>query len=136
MSQKHFGRFQGKLYPSLALVGVLTVHALLLRSEGRFSWCGCGRRFLWVSDICSSLNSQTFFDPFSFTHVLHGFVLCGLLALLIPRVPGTWRFSLAVLLEASWEVFENSQFVIDRYLNTETRKLTAISRARSNSIRA
>jgi hypothetical protein len=54
-------------------------------------------------------------DPYSFTHVLHGFVLCGLLALIVSRLAALWQLWLAVLIEALWEVVENSEFVIRRY---------------------
>jgi hypothetical protein len=54
-------------------------------------------------------------DPYSFTHVLHGFVLCGLLALIVPRLAAIWQLCLAVCIEAAWEVVENSEFVIRRY---------------------
>jgi hypothetical protein len=54
-------------------------------------------------------------DPYSFTHLLHGFLLCGLLALIAPRLSVVWRLWLAVSIEALWEVIENSEFVIRRY---------------------
>jgi hypothetical protein len=47
--------------------------------------------------------------------VLHGFVFCGLLAWGLPRLAPVWRLSLAVTVEALWEVLENSDFVIRRY---------------------
>jgi hypothetical protein len=47
--------------------------------------------------------------------VLHGFVLCGLLALIVPRLTALWQLWLAVSIEALWEGVENSEFVIRRY---------------------
>jgi predicted MFS family arabinose efflux permease len=47
--------------------------------------------------------------------VLHGFLLCGLLALIAPRLSALWRLWLAVSIEALWELIENSEFVIRRY---------------------
>lgn len=44
-------------------------------------------------------------------HVLHGFVLCGIL----PRVSWAWRLWLAVCVEVLWELVENSEFVVRRY---------------------
>ena len=35
--------------------------------------------------------------------------------MLIPRVPWSWRFSLAVACESLWELIENTNFVIERY---------------------
>jgi uncharacterized protein DUF2585 len=106
-----------KLWP-LALVAVFVAAALQLRNQGRSWWCSCGQTFLWAGDIWSSHNSQHLLDPYSFTHVLHGFLLFWLLSWLIPRRPQAWQFTLAILLEALWEVFENTEFTIQRYRET------------------
>ena len=92
---------------------VLTV--LLLRSEGRIWWCACGRLNFWDGDIWSAHNSQHVFDPYSFTHVLHGLLLFWLLAWVFKRMALKWQVTLAILLEAVWEVLENSPFIIQRY---------------------
>ena len=55
----------------------------------------------------------------SATHVLHGFFLFGLVALIAPRLPFDWRLVLTLAAEALWEIVENSSVVIDRY-RTET----------------
>jgi len=104
-----------KPWPWLGIVAVFVVAALQLRNQGRSWLCSCGQFFLWAGDIWSAHNSQHLLDPYSFTHVLHGFVLCWLLALCIPRAPWAWRLCLALSLEAVWEVFENTEFVIQRY---------------------
>lgn len=100
---------------SLAMIG-------LLRAEGRMILCACGHFAVWVSDWCSSNTSQQLFDPYSFTHVLHGFLFFWLLALLFKRMPRAWQFLLALLLESAWEIFENTSFVINKY-RTETAAL-------------
>lgn len=107
-----------KLLPLLALVTVLIAATLQLRNQGRSWWCSCGQPFPWVGDIWSSHNSQHFLDPYAFTHVLHGFLFFWLLSLLLPRIPQLWQLSLAILLEAVWEVFENTGFTIQRYRET------------------
>ena len=122
-----------KWWPFLAIALILTITALVERWEGRSSWCGCGRHFLWVGDICSSLNSQTFLDPYSFTHVVHGFLFCGLVAWCIPRLSHSWRLCLTIFLEALWEIFENSQFVIQRY-RQETASLGYLGDTVANSL--
>jgi hypothetical protein len=88
-----------RISPWLAIVVVLAGTALALRSQGRLWWCSC----------------HYLLDPYSFTHVLHGFLLCGLLALIAPRLSAVWQLWLAVSIEAVWEVIENSEFVIRRY---------------------
>src|SRR5579871_3310033 len=102
-------------WPWLAMVFALTAIVLLLRSQGRSWWCSCGQLYPWVSDAQGPHNSQHLFDPYSFTHVLHGFLLCGLLVWAVPRWPLAWQLCLAVGLEGLWEVLENSAFVIERY---------------------
>lgn len=89
--------------------------AFSLRFEGRLLICSCNRFLIWVGDTCSSNNSQQLFDPYSFTHVLHGFLLFWIISLLFRRVAPEWQISLALICEAAWEVFENTQFVINRY---------------------
>ena len=97
------------------LVLLLAATAALLRWQGRLWACACGRVLLWTSDAWSGDTSQHLFDPYAFTHVLHGVVFCGLLAWALPRVPLARRLLLAVAAEAAWEVVENTQLVIDRY---------------------
>ena len=96
--------------------------ALVLRAEGRFWACACGEFQVWVGDTCSSRNSQQLFDPYSFTHILHGFLLFWIISVLFRRLAPEWQISLSLLCEALWEVFENTSFVINRY-RTETAAL-------------
>jgi hypothetical protein len=94
----------------------------LLRLEGRLWMCACGVFRFWVGDTCSSSNSQQLFDPYSFTHVLHGFLFFWVVLLLFRRFGPSWQVVVPVVLEAAWEVFENTPFVINRY-RTETAAL-------------
>jgi hypothetical protein len=104
-----------RAWPWLAVAGVLGTAAFALRRQGRLWLCSCGHFRPWLGDAWSAETSQQLFDPYSLTHVLHGFALCGLLALLLPRAGWRWRLALAVAAEALWEVFENTEFVINRY---------------------
>ena len=99
----------------LAVVAVLAAAAFLLRWQGRLWLCSCGHFRLWLGDAWGPETSQQLFDPYSFTHMLHGFAFYGLLALLLPRTGWRWRVALAVAAEALWEVFENTEFVVNRY---------------------
>ena len=101
--------------PWIAIGAVLVVAAYQLRSQGRIWWCSCDYLLLWSGDPWSSDNSQHLLDPYSFTHVLHGFLFCGLIALIVPRLRRAWQLWLTISLEAVWEVVENSEFVIQRY---------------------
>jgi hypothetical protein len=101
---------------------VLLALIVLLHAEGRRFLCACGHFAVWVSDWCSSNTSQQLLDPYSLTHILHGFLFFWLIALLFKRMPRVWQFWLALLLESAWEVFENTSFVINKY-RTETAAL-------------
>ena len=106
----------------LAITAVLIATVLLLRAEGRLWICSCGRLSVWAGQICSANNSQQFLDPYSFTHVLHGFLYAWLLTLIVPRLTAAWQFWCAVTLGSLWELLENSDFIINRY-RTETAAL-------------
>lgn len=108
--------------PIAATTMVAVAMVVLLHLEGRSLICTCGWVTLWIGNACSSNTSQQLFDPYSFTHVLHGFMFAGLIALLFRRMPRSWQFWLAILLESAWEVIENTEFVINKY-RTETAAL-------------
>jgi uncharacterized membrane protein YjdF len=112
---KNFSALRERRWPWLAIAVVVVAAAALLRLEGRLWICSCGQVWLWAGDTKSANNSQHIFDPYSFTHVLHGFVFYGLLALALPRLPALWRLSLSIAIEAAWEVIENSPAIIERY---------------------
>lgn len=103
------------LWPILTTVLILFLAVCLLRYQGRLWWCACGHWQLWSGDVRTSHNSQHFVDPYTFTHVLHGVVLFWLLAWTSIWFTWIWRLVLAISLEAAWEVFENTEFVIQRY---------------------
>jgi hypothetical protein len=100
----------------IGIVVLLTI--VLLRRQGRRWWCACGRGNLWAGNIHSAHNSQHLLEPYSFTHVLHGMGFAGLLTLILPQSSWRWRLALALLLEAAWELAENTDAVIQRYRST------------------
>jgi hypothetical protein len=99
----------------LAFALTIAVTIVLLRVQGRLWICECGQVRLWVSEAQGANTSQHLFDPYSFTHVLHGFLFFWLIAWLLPRLRGGWQLWLAIAVEAAWEVVENSEFIIRRY---------------------
>ena len=82
---------------------------------GRAPICRCGYVKFWHGIVNSSENSQHITDWYTFTHIIHGIGFYFLLWSVARRLPLGVRFVLAVLLEATWEVFENTPFVINRY---------------------
>ena len=85
---------------------------------GRHPICTCGSVDLWVGARDSPKTSQMLVDWYSLSHIVHGLLFYGLLWLAARRWPVGQRFLAAVLIEASWEVIENTPMVIDRYRQT------------------
>jgi hypothetical protein len=96
-------------------IGMLALTAAIESWMGRLP-LGPDRTFaLWEGNIWSNEQSQRFADPYSFSHVVHGLLFYGLLRLAARRLPARHRFMIAFLLEAGWEILENSPIVIQRY---------------------
>jgi len=98
-----------------AIAFIFVAAAALLRYQGRLWICSCGNFLLWSGNICSSDNSQHLLDPYSFTHLLHGFLFFWIVAGLFRKLRPTWQLTLAIAIEGLWEVFENTDFIINRY---------------------
>jgi len=99
-----------------ALVLVLGATALVLHAMGRPWWCRAGDLVPWSSDIWSRHNSQHLVDPYTLTHAMHGLIFYALLWLTLGRVAGvTTRAGVALGIEATWEIVENTSTMIERY---------------------
>ena len=100
---------------ALTTLGIVITAAVALWLMGRVPMCRCGTVKLWHGVVGSSENSQHLSDWYALSHVIHGFGFYGPLWLVARPLPVRWRFVVSVLLEATWEVVENTPFVIDRY---------------------
>ena len=98
---------------------VVAVTILILKVMGRPFISNSGTVKLWHAELVSSENSQHLSDWYSFTHIVHGFLLFFLLWLISKKIPQIRKFSvgfvIAVVIESIWEVIENTNFVIYRY---------------------
>lgn len=112
---ERLGRSHRTLTYAAGVAAILAVAAFIEAAMGRVPWCSCGSIKLWHGVVASSENSQHIADWYTFTHVTHGIAFYSLLWLVARRWPPGVRLVAAVLLEASWEVLENSSLVIDRY---------------------
>ncbi|MEO8481296.1 MAG: DUF2585 domain-containing protein [Acidobacteriota bacterium] len=102
-------------HPVLAILGTIGIMAGVLLAMGRVPICKCGYVRLWHGVVFSSENSQHLTDWYTFTHVVHGLLFYALLRLVGRRWPITTRLLLATAIEASWEILENTPFIINRY---------------------
>ena len=97
------------IFVAVLLVGFWVTLKLLgrqfLSDSGFGLWTGA-----WTKN-----TSQWVADPYSFSHLLHGIIFywCLFPARRWLGVPA--RFMIACLIEAAWEITENSPLVIDRY---------------------
>ena len=80
------------------MIAALAATAYQLRVQGRLWMCSCEYLLLWSGDAWSSDNSQHLLDPYSFTHVLHGFAFYGLFWLVGAR--WGWTAGLRLVLAA------------------------------------
>jgi len=100
----------------IAAVAVIIITAIIaLDLMGRVWWCEAGDYVPWSWIVNSRHNSQHLVDPYSFTHILHGMLEFWLIGLVFRRVPLAWRFVIAIFIESSWEVVENTNYIINRY---------------------
>ena len=82
---------------------------------GQVPICKCGYVKLWHGVVFSAENSQHVSDWYTPSHVIHGFAFYGLLWLVGRRWTLGLRLVLAIAIESGWEIFENTDLVINRY---------------------
>lgn len=98
---------------SLLAVLIFAAAAAILLAMGRNPICTCGEIALWGP--AGPKQSQMLADWYSFSHIVHGLLFYASLRLVARRWPVEQRFLIALLIEASWEITENTPWVIDRY---------------------
>ena len=103
---------------ALAALMIVLAAAAILLAMGRNPICTCGTVELWVAGRDSPRTSQMLADWYSFSHVVHGLIFYAVLWLAARRWPVERRFLVALVIEAAWEITENTPFVIDRYRET------------------
>src|SRR3989344_5484757 len=105
-----------QLHLILVVSGILlAVQALILFLFGQPALCECGYMKLWEGVVLSSGNSQHLTDWYTFSHVIHGFLFYWILTLVAPRLSLGTRLLLALCAEISWEIVENTPWLIEHY---------------------
>ena len=105
----------------VATLVVFLASAAILFAMDRPSICACGTVKLWHGVVQSSENSQHLTDWYSPSHFTHGLIMFFLAWLLWDKwrlfggAPARWALPIAVVVEAAWEIVENTPMIIDRY---------------------
>ena len=95
--------------------GLLALQALALWLMGQPAICECGYIKLWEGVVLGPGNSQHLADWYTFSHFIHGFLFYWLLTLVAPKLSVGARLVVALGLEVSWELLENTPWLIDQY---------------------
>lgn len=95
--------------------GILALTGATLLGMGRVPYCECGFVSLWTGTVNGPENSQQLADWYTASHFIHGILFFGLLLLVFRKTSIGFRFMLATIIEAGWEILENSSIIIDRY---------------------
>ena len=101
--------------PLLIFAVVLAGSASILWAMGRPPICTCGSVELWVGAADSPKTSQMLADWYSPSHIIHGILFYAGLWLVARGASVEWRLVFATLVEAAWELIENTPWAIQHY---------------------
>lgn len=105
-----------KNFVPLILSSAVTVAMVVfLYFQGRIWWCKFGDYAPYINDAWSRHTSQHLFDPYTFTHILHGIIFFWIASIIFSKLSNAWRFFISIFTEAAWESLENTNFIIDKY---------------------
>lgn len=106
---------------AIATVLLIALAGVILFAMDRPPICPCGTVKLWHGVVQSPENSQQITDWYSPSHFIHGMIMFFVAWLLWDKWrlfggrPARWALPIAVVVEAAWEVLENSPIIINRY---------------------
>lgn len=98
------------------VIGIAILMTLGLWISGRVWWCKLGDWTIYINQAWnSSHTSQHVFDPYTFTHVLHGVVGFWIANSLFKKWSFGTKIAIVAAVEAAWELLENSKYIIEQY---------------------
>lgn len=98
------------------VVVILLAHAAALYFMGQPWIYEGGYVKLWYgASVLTSENSQHLSDWYTLSHIIHGFLFYAILSLVFPRLSVGTRLLMALAIESGWELFENTDMIINRY---------------------
>ncbi|MDQ3014817.1 MAG: DUF2585 family protein [bacterium] len=100
----------------IVVLGLLIIHAIILSIMGQVAVCTCGYVEFWGSPGGVE-GSQMIADWYTFSHIIHGFLFYFFIWLINKKWAARFGALLivAVIVEAAWELFENTDLIINRY---------------------
>jgi len=101
--------------PYILTALTIALAAVWLLWIGREPICKCGTVKLWWGQTMSAENSQHLMDWYTPSHLLHGLLFYAGLWLVARRLGFGMRLLIATVIEAAWEIVENSDAIIERY---------------------
>ena len=96
-------------------LGLLVLQGLVLWLMGQPGICACGDIKLWEGVVLGPGNSQHLTDWYTFSHFIHGLLFYWFLTLLAPKLSVGMRLVIALGVEVSWEILENTPWLIEHY---------------------
>lgn len=106
---------QSQRFWFVVVLAILTVQIIAEHLLGRIWICSCGYVKLFEPGVNTPGNSQHLADWYTPSHIIHGFLFYALVSLLFRKASFAQKLSFATLIEAAWELLENSPIIIDRY---------------------
>jgi Protein of unknown function (DUF2585) len=101
----------------IVALAILAAQVLAEHFMGRLWICACGTIKLFEPGVNTAGNSQHLSDWYTPSHIIHGFLFYWLATAVMRNAAFGKRLALATLIEAAWELLENSPIIIDRYRN-------------------
>lgn len=104
-------------YWFIVAIAILAAQVLAEHLMGRLWICSCGYVKLFEPGVNTAGNSQHLSDWYTPSHIIHGFLFYWLATSVMRKTSFGKKLALATLIEAAWELLENSPIIIDRYRN-------------------